>query len=334
MVWGTKTWWLAIPFFSWNVTGDFTVLQERAVQLQRASVAEGTRRNLTTVCTLFRRFTQKYQLVFYLLTLEVLHLFIAWLSWRMKSPNTVQNYVSGLKSIWQLAGWNTSTFQHDLLKRTLTGCRCLMCHEVQQATPVMPDFLKKVAQLVDWTDCVQVAIFASLLLGFYLFLRASNLAPQSKNAVGSALTKSHLALGKHVALLTITWSKTIQFRNKNLQLPLMATADTDICPVWWLKYSGMANGQQEEPLCSVSGVWLTQPLLTHWLKSWGEKVNPRGRYMLHSLRRGGASWAYVSELASTQIQVLGDWASEAYKTYLDHNLDDRVQAMTLMVQHL
>ena len=38
----------------------------------------------------------------------------------------------------------------------------------------------------------------------------------------------------------------------------------------------------------------------------------------HSFRRGTASWAFRLGIPGEIIQVYGDWASDAYKSYLDN----------------
>jgi hypothetical protein len=43
--------------------------------------------------------------------------------------------------------------------------------------------------------------------------------------------------------------------------------------------------------------------------------NPK-QFSTHSFRRGGASWAFSSEIPSELIQLYGDWKSDAYKNYL------------------
>ena len=43
-------------------------------------------------------------------------------------------------------------------------------------------------------------------------------------------------------------------------------------------------------------------------------------YLGHSLRRGGSTWAFKAHVPGELIQIFGDWASDAYKLYIDCSL--------------
>jgi hypothetical protein len=50
--------------------------------------------------------------------------------------------------------------------------------------------------------------------------------------------------------------------------------------------------------------------------------NPK-QFSTRSFRRGGANWAFSSEIPSELIQLYGDWKSDAYKNYLRFNFEDK-----------
>ena len=58
------------------------------------------------------------------------------------------------------------------------------------------------------------------------------------------------------------------------------------------------------------------------------------QYSLHSLCRGGATFAYRSNLESEMIKVLGGWSSDAYKRYIDVSMDQRYTSMKKFVEAL
>ena len=45
-----------------------------------------------------------------------------------------------------------------------------------------------------------------------------------------------------------------------------------------------------------------------------------GVFTGHSFRRGGATWAFDTGVPGELIQICGDWASDAYKRYLEFGL--------------
>ncbi len=78
---------------------------------------------------------------------------------------------------------------------------------------------------------------------------------------------------------------------------------------------------------------LTQNRLSFWLKKW----LPDGqmhKYTLHSLRHGGATWAYQTGMSGECIKKLGDWHSDAYMQYLDSQLDDKIMAMLMFTDNV
>ncbi len=97
-------------------------LVQWSIFLQQQSLAVSSQKNLITICAMYLRFVHQFELVFTSLMVQQLCLFIAWLSKRMKSPKTVQNYTLGLKTILELVYLDTQVFQLAVIKRTLKGC--------------------------------------------------------------------------------------------------------------------------------------------------------------------------------------------------------------------
>jgi integrase len=58
------------------------------------------------------------------------------------------------------------------------------------------------------------------------------------------------------------------------------------------------------------------------------------KYGTHSLRRGGATWAFRCGLSAEAIQLLGHWKSDAYKVYLELAQDLRLEYMHQMMTPL
>ena len=71
--------------------------------------------------------------------------------------------------------------------------------------------------------------------------------------------------------------------------------------------------------------------LRKWLKLLGEDAD---NYSLHSLCRGGATFTYQSNMEGEMIKLLGDWASDCYKRYVDISMDKRFDSMKTFVEAL
>ena len=78
------------------------------------------------------------------------------------------------------------------------------------------------------------------LLGFYLFLRKSNLVPDSMetfNGQEQFCRKDVNLLGHDKAMMIeIRWFKTIQHKQKILRLPVLPAENKAMCPVFWLHH--------------------------------------------------------------------------------------------------
>ena len=54
----------------------------------------------------------------------------------------------------------------------------------------------------------------------------------------------------------------------------------------------------------------------------------------HSFRRGGATWAFQAGLPGELIQISGDWASDAYKQYLEFTITNKITLAVLFSKNL
>ena len=127
------------------------------------------------------------------------------------------------------------------------------------------------------------------------------------------------------------WFKTIQFRQRLLKTPLLKLQSSILCPV----------AAYEKMLESIPTVRVDQPL---FILSNGKVVSyymfqKRLRYVLtelgynsslfssHSFRRGFATFAFRSNIASDEIQILGDWHSDVYKKYISLSVEDKLDIL-------
>ena len=53
------------------------------------------------------------------------------------------------------------------------------------------------------------------------------------------------------------------------------------------------------------------------------------RFSSHSLRRGGITRSFESGVPEITIKTLGNWASDAYKRYINITLESRMRAWLL-----
>jgi len=226
--------------------------------------------------------------------------------------------------------------------RLVEGIKKIKKHTVQRAAIMTPRILKDIGSTIDKTDVFQVVAWTAVLIGFYLFLRKSNLVSDSaaKFDPGKQLVRSDVVLEQRQAVVKIRWSKTNQTNEKTLKVPLSTISDQRICPLYWLRLMGtMVAAKPSTPLfnlCTKGGFKpLTYRLFSNFLKGKVKALGLDGdRFTPHCLRRGGCTWAYNSNIPETSIQVMGDWSSLAYRTYIQINVNTRMKDFLMFIENL
>lgn len=268
--------------------------------------------------------------------------FARYLANYVTSYNTVLNYLSTVRKLHKIGGYPVVEPGAPNLDMFLRGVKAELANPTRQSKPVTPKILWKIYQVIDTTNKIHVVAYTALLLGFYLFLRSSNLVPQSAAGfqAGVQLAREHVKHWKGLVLIEIHWSKTIQYKQKILTLPLIPAAVRQVCPVFWVKHMcSLVTAGPTEPLFSVPSGEGNKALTYDQLrKIFAEWITAIGLspvdYTLHGLRRGGTSWGLQAGLTGPEIQVMGDWASLAYLRYLDTDLEGRVKSMVQFVEQV
>ena len=86
---------------------------------------------------------------------------------------------------------------------------------------------------------------------------------------------------------------------------------------------------------SVNGQFipLTYEILSKKLKEWVTGTGKQGdQYTLHGLRHSGTNHALMVGICGEDLQLLGDWRSQAYMEYIDLNMDCKYSNMVKFVQ--
>ena len=80
---------------------------------------------------------------------------------------------------------------------------------------------------------------------------------------------------------------------------------------------------------------ITYPQFQKMIRSLINKIggNP-SMYSTHSFRRGGATFAFQSQVPGELIKHVGDWHSDAYLRYLSFTLEDKLSVSHAMRDHI
>lgn len=267
--------------------------------------------------------------------------YIAYLTFSLKSPKAIQNYISGVKKLHSFAGISVPKFS-GFVDIVLDGVKRVLDHIVVQAPPITPQMLKAISKIVNNRNHTEVVIFTAMLTAFYLFLRSSNYTSKTVNSFdpNKQLIRADFTASESLILVHIKWSKTIQFRQKKLLVPLLKVASSAICPIRWINYMFQKiPAPHNAPAFAIPSrrglIPLTYLQLNQQIKEWVSAIGFHGKsYSSHGLRRAGASWAYRVNISSLAIKLIGDWASQAYENYINFDIDNRLKAMIAFTKDL
>lgn len=256
----------------------------------------------------------------------------------LKSAATIDNYISGVRTFHMILDQlpPPKPSESFMLNQTLRGIRVLLARPVRQAAPLTPELLVNMFRFVNVKSQQQLVAWVAILLGFHMMLRKSNLVPDTKFQEGKQLSRKSITISDKALLIEITWSKTIQYKQKKFIIPLIPLPDFRICPYYWVNFmiNAIPAHAEDPALCYVKKGTrqpLTYSQLSKWLKLWVAAVgeNPK-EFSTHSMRVGGATFAFDSDIPGQTIQILGGWASQAYLRYLQLSLDKRVDSMLIL----
>ena len=169
--------------------------------------------------------------------------------------------------------------------------------------------------------------------------RASNLVPRSTKKWSGIrqLSRSSVEFNKSGMILKIKWSKTIQFRQRILEIPVFAIPGSILCPVRAVRrVLKISKASSRGPLLAISNSKMfTYGMLQRKLKEVINRIGlDKTKYSSHSMRRGAVLWAQKNSVPEPMIKLFGDWSSDCYKRYLQFPEETRVAVGRKMVQKL
>ena len=211
-------------------------LDQRVAHFTLHGLVVSTTRNLKTHINTYVSFCIKYNLAMFPANILQMRRYMVHLTETHKSVDSMKNYVCGVRTLHLLLGFTPPPHDDYLYKLTVRGIKRDKGHMVRQAMGMTPELLVACSRFVDSTDGRQLAAWVALLVGFYVMVRKSNLVPPSGVTFNPAqqFTRGNFIKTHYGYLAKIYWSKTIQFKDRCLDVPILANPDLRICPVFWL----------------------------------------------------------------------------------------------------
>ena len=263
--------------------------------------------------------------------------YATYLSLSMQSVESIKQYCNFVCDLNEIKG-HGRVRRSKRYRKAIQGIRRTLQHEVCQARPVTLDNLRKMSKVVNLQSNKELAAWVGILTGFFLFLRKSNLVPDARiHDARHQISRGDVKFNEPVMAFVIKWSKTNQFGHK-LQVPIVADDTNELCLVTWvMELVTRCPGSPDSNLISYTHkgelVPLTYKELTHYLRRWMGMIgepNPE-KFSSHSLRRGGTTHAFNKGIPEQTIKVLGNWASQCFRRYIELTVETRLQAWNTLI---
>ena len=213
-------------------------------------------------------------------------------------------------------------FNAALVSVSMKGLKAQLSRPVRQKLPLSVSHLEMFYDTLNLSDIKQLACWCSMLLAFFGCFRLSNLVPSSKNSFDPLkhLTRADIRFEGKFVLVFYKYSKTNQNSDKVAWIPICSVADSRFNLQLYLKtLLAVVKVPSDAPLFTFhknnfhTRYSLTR-LLDHCLFVTGLSLSD---FSWHSFRRGAAVFAFELGLADSAVQLLGDWSSSAFKSYLE-----------------
>jgi len=251
-------------------------------------------------------------------------LFVTFLARSLKH-NTIRNYLASVRSFHIDNGFPDPTEHKQLLHRMLRGVKRIQGESNSKPKfPVTLALLEMIASMVNWQDHDQVMIFTAWCLASAGLLRISEFTVSKGNPAPVILNRNLSRLnsdgGYLFRNLHLDASKADPFRRGvNIIIGHSSSpANALVALAAYDKLRTAAERLPDSPLFSFrNGKPLSRDLCVSVLKATIAKLNiDTSRFGGLSFRRGGAQSLRDAGVPDHLIQVIGRWASDAYKVYL------------------
>ena len=205
-----------------------------AKHLRATALAPGTTRNLKTQIRTYLTFCIYAGLQYLPIGQQDIIRYITFLSHSFRSWTTVPNYLNGVRFYHAQHGFTFTHMSDHHVALTLRGVKKRLSSIPHQTLPITPHILHSIHNQLNLSDTSHLSFWAACLTAFFGFLRKSNVVPPSRSTFHPSchLSRSSFAFRPDGSiLLTINWSKTIQFHQRSLSIPFNPIPGSPLCPV-------------------------------------------------------------------------------------------------------
>ena len=275
-------------------------------------------------------------------TTQTIVRYVAFLSSSL-SFNSVKQYTNIIRIMhreWNLPNPLDNNYQVASVLRGLKrdkGC----C--VSQKAPITPQDMLRLRGQLNLSLASDANVWAAALVLFFGVLRKGSVLPPARQVTSAprVLSRDDVFFHRWGVLIRIRYTKTIQFRERHVDIPLPRIPNHPLCPV-----RAITHAFQFVPRTAPDTPAFVMPLGPRPVCLTGRQFVARVQECLaragadpshisgHSFRRGGASWAYSIGVPTETIRAMGDWKSHCYMRYITINTKQRIDAVSTMIERI
>ena len=256
---------------------------------------------------------------------------------RSLSVTSIPAYLNAVRILHLEHGLTDPTKNNSQLATTLRRNKRVKRLTVSQKKPITPHFLLAFKSHLNLDNPLHATFWAVCLVTFFGLLRKANLHRKgftqfdpSKN-----IRRGDIRFYTDWASIISRWSETIQFSQRTLTVPLPRIAQHPLCPYRALRHvfrlvpTPLSRSAFIIPASTEGGLTaLTYGKFDSLLKLLAAKTNiDPSQVSGHSFRWGGATLAFQAQIPAELIKRLGDWQSDAYRSYIHIPVKDRMLAV-------
>lgn len=269
----------------------------------------------------YNDFCSMYNLKAVPAAVDTVCLYIAFMCDSLKY-STIVNYVSAVWALHNYMGVEPLAKGNFLISCTLRGARRLLGDAVLTSDPLLPEHLVKIYSCMCYSNMFDLVFWTALCLGYRCLLRKCHFT-QSIHSI----SRDDVTFTDYGICIVIRSSKTIQFGERTLKIPIVSSPGSILCPVRWIrKYLSLVRVPRGGPLLINPRTRkpLTYREFSKRLKTAIASANIKGHFTSHSLRRGCATYLSRLGLPLQDIKTYGDWRSLSVLLYLSGDHDTRL----------
>ena len=303
---------------------------------RQATYSQNTRKAYRTHHKTYLVFCNMLGIPFVPITTLHLCMYAAYLA-RFLLSQSICGYLNFVGVLHKEHGLPNPLSDNWVLSTVLRGIKRVKGLPPRPKLPMTPDILSFINSQMNLRDSKQASFWTICLVSFFGFFRKSHLLPLSPKDFSPAtfLTQSDFSFSRSTVLNRVRWSKTIQFGQRVVTVPLVAIHSSPLCPVAAISHAfSLTPGTppSAQAFCWRDSYYAGNRIFTYreFMGCLQAHLSRLGlscsQYGSHSFRRGGASFALEAGVPLDSIAIMGDWKSDAIYLYLHMPLSQRLRA--------